>query len=96
MTEEPLVFRDHEGLARKVRNCTARKDRAGRYWLWCDQTQTNLAIGTKTREDMLLEAIDSLLFTLQLRDERITALQRIADLANEFADQIKPDESLED
>ena len=30
--------------------------------------------------------------TIQLRDERIAGLQRIADLAQQFADEVKPDE----
>jgi hypothetical protein len=37
-----------------------------------------------------------LLFIIHLRDERIKSLQRIADLATAFADQVKPDELMED
>ena len=39
-----------------------------------------------------MSAIDSLLFTIKLRDERIKALQQIADAAMRFADEVKPSE----
>ena len=52
---------------------------------------TELVYLTKKREDTLLTAIDSLLFAVKLRDERTAGLQRIADLAQKFADEVKPD-----
>jgi hypothetical protein len=70
-------------------------DHLDRYWIWNEQVKHNLVYRIKGKENALLAAIDSLLFTIQLRDERISALQRIADLAIEFADQIKPDEEIE-
>ena len=90
--QEKLHYRDSDGALRTVDTCTVTQDKAGRYWLWCDQLKVNLAGKMKSREDMLLSAIDALLFYLKLRDQRINALQRIADLAEAFADQIKPDE----
>lgn len=90
MSEE-LTYIDSEGSRQKVKGCKLSQDKAGRYWLWSDTLQHNLAYKIKDREDCLLAAIDSLLYSIQLRDERIAALQRIADLASDFADQIKPD-----
>lgn len=87
-----LVYRDHEGATRKVKECTLTVDELDRHWIWCDQLKHNLVYKTKGRENALLAAIDSLLYTIQLRDERIEALQRIANLAKSFADEIKPDE----
>ena len=87
-----LEYRDSDNLLRKLKDCNIRVDTAGRYWLWSEQQQTNLAYKAKTREDCFLEAIDMLLFIVTMRDERIQQLQKIADLANAFADQIKPDE----
>ena len=90
MSEE-LTYIDSDGARQKVKGCKLSQDKAGRYWLWSDALQRNLAYKIKGREDCLLAAINSLLFYIDLRDKQIAALQRIADLASDFADQIKPD-----
>lgn len=87
-----LRYRDSDGAMCEVGGCSMTTDKAGRYWLWSDAVELNLAYKAKTREDCLLMAIDSLLFTISLRDSRIAELQRIADLARQFADAVKPDE----
>lgn len=87
-----MAYVDHDGAKRVVRGCTMSVDQLDRYWIWSEQLEQNLVYMTRGKENALLAAIDSLLFTIQLRDERISALQRIAALAIEFADQIKPDE----
>ena len=88
---EELTYVDNDGARQKVRGCKLSQDKAGRYWLWSDTLQHNLAYRIIGREDCFLAAINSLLFSIHLRDERISALQRIADLALDFADQIKPE-----
>jgi hypothetical protein len=92
MTPSKLTYTDRHGDFREVRGCKLTVDRLGRHWIWSEQTQSNLVHGTKGREDALLAALNSALFIIQLKDERLSALQRIADLASAFADQIKPDE----
>lgn len=87
-----LNYLDSEGIPQEVKACRMTKDAAGRFWLWSEYLEHNLSYKAKSREDCLLSAISSLLFTIKLRDERIAGLQRIADLATAFADQIKPDE----
>ncbi len=87
-----IDYIDHDGERRTLRGCSMTQDKAGRYWLWSEQMQRNLAYQARDREACLLAAIDSLLFTISLRDERIAALERIEALAHQFADQIKPDE----
>lgn len=87
-----LTYHDSDGVSRTVKGCSLTTDKAGRYWLWSESLQHNLAYKAKTKEDCLLIAIDSLLHTIKLRDERIESLQRIADLAQQFADAVKPDE----
>ena len=87
-----LTFRDSDGRAQSLKDCRMTVDKAGRFWLWSGQLEHNLAYKSKTREDCLLAAISLLLFSVKLRDERIAKLQRVADLASQFADQIKPDE----
>lgn len=87
-----LDYIDHDGAPRTVRGCDLTLDKAGRYWLWSDQEEINLAHKARSKEACLLASIDSLLFTIQLRDERIAKLQRLADLAEAFANEIKPDE----
>jgi hypothetical protein len=90
-----LVYRDHEGASREVKGCELTVDKLDRHWIWSKQLEQNLVYKIKGRENALLAAIDSLLYTIQLRDERIEALQRIANLAKSFADEIKPDEEQE-
>lgn len=87
-----LSYVDHEGMRREIRSCSMTVDHLNRHWIWCDYLDRNLAHGTKGRENALLAAIDSLLFTLQLRDECIAGLQRIADLAERFAEEAFPSE----
>lgn len=88
MSEE-LTYIDSDGARQKVRGCKLSQDKAGRYWLWSEELQRNLAYKIRGREDCFLAAINSLLFSINLRDQQIAALQRIADLASDFADQIK-------
>jgi hypothetical protein len=87
-----LTYTDHDGAVREVRGCNLTVDHLGRHWIWSEQTESNLVYRTKGREDALLAALDSALYHIELRDRRIAALQRIAALAQAFADQIKPDE----
>lgn len=87
-----LTYLDSDGVRREVNGCTLTKDKANRYWLWSEQLGHNLAYKSKEREDCFLSAISSLLFTITLRDERIASLQRIADLAQEFAKAVNPED----
>ena len=90
-TENALLFKDSDGVARKLDGCHLYLDKAGRHWLWSDALGHNLAYKIKNREDTLLCAISSLLFTIKLRDEKIAKLQRIADLAEKFAAEVSPE-----
>ena len=88
-----LTYTNSDSVQCEVEGCTMTVDSVtGRYWLWSERLSQNLAIRAKSREDCLLEAIDSLLFTIQLRDERIAELRRITDLAEQFAEQIRTEE----
>ena len=70
-------------------------DHLDRHWIRSEQLDYNIAYKTKGRENALLAAIDSLLFAIRLRDERIAALQRVYDLAQRFADEAFPEEESE-
>jgi hypothetical protein len=83
-----LSYIDHDGARREVSGCTMIVDHLDSHWIWSEQLRRNLVYQTKGRENALLAAIDSLLFTIQLRDERIAKLQRIADLAQAFAEEV--------
>jgi hypothetical protein len=87
-----LTYIDNDGVKRELSECGMTVDKAGRYWMWSKQLGVNLAFRERSREACLLSAINSLLFTTHLRDEKIAELQRIADLATAFADAVKPDE----
>ena len=90
-TEIPLTYIDHDGARRVVKGCKLTVDQLGRHWIWSDQLQRNLVYKTRGYENALLAAIDSLLFTIELRDERIAALQRVHDLAQLFAAEAFPE-----
>jgi hypothetical protein len=87
---EQLKYINHDGCTRVVKGCNLVVDKLGRHWLWSEQLKQNLTYKIKGRENALLDAISSLLFLIELRDNRIKSLQRIANLANEFCDQINP------
>ncbi len=89
-TETKLTYTDHDGVRREVEGCHMIVDKFGRHWIWSDQLEQNLAYKTKGREEALLASIDSLLFILQLRDERIESLQRVVNLAEQFAAEAFP------
>lgn len=95
VTTNPLVYLDHDGAVHEVKGCTLSVDHLGRHWIWSEQLKQNIVYKTKGRDNALIAAIDSLLFTIKLRDERIAALQRIADLAQRFSDEINPPEEPE-
>ena len=87
-----LTYIDHDGAHRTIEGCNLTIDKAGRYWLWSEQLEHNLAYKGRSKEDCLLSAIDSLLYIIELRDNRIADLQRIAVLAMKFAEEINPNE----
>ena len=91
-TEIPLTYIDHDGARREVRGCRMTVDQLGRHWIWSEQLERNLVYKTKGRENALLAAINTLLLTIQLKDERIAALQRIYGLAQRFAAEAFPEE----
>lgn len=91
--ETPLTYIDHDGARRVVKGCKLTVDHLDRHWIWSEQLAHNIVYKTKGRDNSLLAAIDSLLFTIQLRDERIAELQRVHDLAQHFAEEAFPEES---
>lgn len=89
-TNNSLQYTDADGARREVKGCKLTVDKVGRYQLWSDQLEHNLAYKAKTKEDALLLAIDLLLFMIQLKDVQLKTLGRINDLALQFANEIKP------
>lgn len=88
MTNEKLIYRDSDGLNREIEGCTLTVDNFGRHWIWSEHLSRNLVYKTVGRENALLSTINSLLFTIHLRDEQIKSLQRVAHLAQGFAAEI--------
>ena len=91
-TTTKLTYTDHDGAAQEIEDCNLTVDSLDRHWIWSEKLECNLVYKTKGRENALLAAIDILLFMIQLRDERIAGLQRVADLAERFAAEVAPDE----
>lgn len=90
MDNVTIDYIDSDGSKREISGLRMSVDKAGRYWLWSERLQHNLAYKAPGREACLLAAIASLLFTIQLRDERIVKLQHIADLAQRFTNEAFP------
>jgi hypothetical protein len=40
---ENITYTDHEGVTRHVRGVSLTQDKTGRYWLWSEQEEQNLA-----------------------------------------------------
>lgn len=83
--ETRLTYTDHDGAHCVLEGCRLTVDKLDRHWIWSDQLGQNLVYKTKGRENALVAAIDSLLFTIHLRDRHIARLQRTADIAQRFA-----------
>lgn len=92
MDTDSLTYVDRDGILRLVKGCTLTVDRLDRHWIWSSELDHNIVYSIKGRENALLASIDSLLFTIQLRDERIAELQRVYKLAQGFAAEAFPEE----
>ena len=86
-----LTYKDSDNIARVIYGCNHSVDKHGKHWIWSEQLKHNLVYKSETYENALLASIASLLYTIELKDERIKKLQSISDLASAFANQIKPD-----
>ena len=86
---ENIIYTDHEGVTQHVRGVSLTQDKTGRYWLWSEQEEQNLAYKTKTREDTFLAALDSALFLLSLKQERINELSMMQEKVLAFIESIK-------
>lgn len=84
-----LTYTNHEGATQEIEGCTLKVDALDRHWIWCEQLDHNIVYKTKGRENALLAAIDSLLFAVRLRDERIADMKRTTELAQRFVEDMK-------
>lgn len=90
---ETLTYTDHDGIPRTIKSLALSQDSTGRHWLWHEKLEQNLAYKTKTREDTLLAALDSALFLLSLKQERIDELSFIVEKVYTFVDSIQGDKN---
>jgi len=79
MMGDKLFYIDRDDANREVIGCMMIVDGFDNHWIWSEQMQRYIVRRTQGRENALLAAIDNLLSTIQLQDERIAKLQRIAD-----------------
>ena len=87
-----LQYTDHEGVPRTIKGLEVTQGKCGRYWIWSEQLQHNLAYKEGTLDDALKSAIRSLLFSIELRDRQISALQHISDSVDAFIAQVRPED----
>jgi len=90
---ENLKYTHHEGISRTIEGLKITTDKTGRMWLWSEYLECYLAYKYKNKEDLLLASIDSLLFIISLRDERIKALQHVKDQVDAFIGSVRPDDN---
>ena len=86
---ENITYTNHEGVLRTIKGLSLTQDKAGRYWLWSDQLNLNLSYKTKTREDTLLAALESTLFLLRSKQERIDELSALKDKFDSLIESIQ-------
>ena len=91
-----LIYTDTESKRKIEIDCDHWQDKQGRHWITCNKLCWNIAVKSGTLENALLSSIASLLHVIELRDERITYLQKIVDAASVFADIVKPDSDQND
>jgi hypothetical protein len=89
---EQLTYIDHEGAKRTIKGVSVSQDKAGRYWLWSEALDQNLAYKEKSREDMLMSALSSALFLLELKQEKLDSLQALQEKVMAFVDDVTPNE----
>lgn len=83
-----LIYTDSDGAMRTVKGLTVTQDKAGRYWVWSEQLECNVAYKAKTMEDAALIAIDSLLFMLKLKQEQLDALYELQNKVFAFVESV--------
>lgn len=92
MTQNALQYRDSEGILQQVKGVEVTQDKKnGKYWIWSEMLQHNLAYKMLTKEDALTASIAALLFTVELKNKELAELREVYDLAMKLADKIKPD-----
>jgi hypothetical protein len=89
---EQLTYIDHEGAKRILKGVSVSQDKAGRYWLWSEALEQNLAYKVKSKEDMLMSALSSALFLLDLKQEKLDRLQALQEKVMAFVDDVTPKE----
>ena len=89
---ESLTYIDHEGLQRIVEGCTTYTDKAGRHWLHSERTGTNLAYKERSREDMLLSALNSALWYVEHYKEQRDILLDFKNKFDSFVDSVSDKE----
>lgn len=93
---ENLKYTDRDGYTREITGgLRLTADKAGRLWLWSEKLQRNLAYQYQDREMLLLAAIDSLMYTIELQESKIKALSYIKDQVDLFINSIRPDQEEE-
>ena len=88
-----LTYTSHDGLQITIEGLSLTQDNTGRYWLWSGALEQNLAYKIKTREDALLAALDSTLFLLSLKQEKIDELSAMRDKVRAFLEDVQGDEN---
>jgi hypothetical protein len=91
MTDK-LTYIDHEGAQRTIKGLSVSQDKTGRYWLWSEALEQNLAYKEKSKEDMLMSALSSALFLLELKQEKLDRLQELEKKVLDFAYDVSPKE----
>lgn len=76
MTQNALQYRDSDGILRQVKGVEVTQDKKnGKYWVWSEMLQYNLAYKMLTKEDALTASIASLLFIVELKSKEIAELR---------------------
>jgi hypothetical protein len=85
---ENLTYIDREGVSRTIQGLTTHQNKTGSFWLHCEPLGVNLAYRERSREDMLLSALDSALWYAKRYKEQRDELQEFKDKFDTFIESV--------
>ena len=89
---DKITYKGKEGFNITIKGVTITQAKQGKFWVWSEEEQINLAYNENGREEALCAALDSALFILSLRTEELNRLRAFEKKVLDFAYDISPKE----
>ena len=72
---EKITYIGREGFIVTLEGVTITQAKQGKFWVWSEEEQINLAYNENGREEALCAALDSALFLISLRTKELNRLR---------------------